>query len=69
MNYYRIRKNYEEKLFNKQMVRQAYEKNVISIAEYYSIVKSVEDKDVPEGMTKEEFEKLLKDICKKAGIL
>ena len=26
MNYYRIRKNYEQNLFNKQMVREAYEK-------------------------------------------
>lgn len=69
MNYYRIRKNYEQNLFNKQMVREAYEKGVINIAEYYSIIKSVEDSDVPKDMTKEEFEKILFDSCKKAGIL
>ena len=68
MNYDRIKKNYKSRLFNKQMVRKAYETNVISIAQYYSIVKEFEDEDVPEGITKEQFEEALIDTCKKIGI-
>ncbi len=68
MNYNRIKKNYQANLFNKQMVRSAYNVGVISLAEYYSIIKSIEDGDVPENMEREEFEEYLKDVCIKAGI-
>jgi hypothetical protein len=68
MNYYRIKKNYEQHLFNKRMVRRAYQSGIINIVEYYSIVKSIEDSDVPDKMTKEEFEKVLIKECQKAGL-
>lgn len=68
MNYNRIRKNFQANLFNKQMVRSAYNVGILNLAEYYSIVKSVEDRDVPANIKREEFEEYLKDVCIKAGI-
>lgn len=68
MNYNRIKKNYQTNLFNKDMVRRAYNVGIINLAEYYSIVKSIEKEDVPEDMEKEAFEDYLKDVCIKAGI-
>lgn len=68
MNYNRIKKNYQTNLFNKQMVRSAYNVGILNLAEYYSIVKSIEDDDVPPNMEREEFEEYLKDVCIKSGI-
>ncbi|MDE7446178.1 MAG: XkdX family protein [Lachnospiraceae bacterium] len=46
MNFNRIKKNYDNRLWTKQMVRTAVEKGVISLEEYFMITGDQYEKEI-----------------------